>query len=77
MKQTIFYCDRCGEKIDDFVYTITVYCEVVPGETIVSYKGFMEKQDHNEKQNAAIAGGTARHLCRKCKDEITDGIFIV
>lgn len=77
MKKTTFVCDRCGEEIKDIVYTITVYGEVVPGATKVQYENFMEKQEHNELQNKVLAAGTDRHLCRKCKDEITDGVFIV
>ena len=77
MKKTTFCCDRCGEEITDIAYTLTCYGEVVPSATKLNYEDFMEKQAHNERQNKALADGTDRHLCRKCKDEITDGIFIV
>ena len=77
MKKTTFCCDRCGEEIKDIVYTITVYGEVVPGAVALNYEDFHEMQLLNEKQNAARADGTDRHLCRKCKNEITDGVFIV
>ena len=76
MKKTIFCCDRCHEEIQDIVYTITVYGDAVPGAT-VRLENYTEMQTNNERQNAALAEGADRHLCRKCKDEITDGIFIV
>lgn len=77
MKKITFCCDRCGEEIQDIVYTVTVYGTVVPGATTIRYEDFMETQAHNERQNTAQAGGIDRHLCRKCKDELTDGLFIV
>ena len=77
MKKTTFCCDRCGEMIRDIVYTITVYGEVVPGAVALNYDDFHEMQLLNEKQNAARAEGIDRHLCRACKDDITDGIFVV
>lgn len=77
MKKTTFVCDRCGEEIKDIVYTLTVYGEVVPSATKIRYEDFMKKQEHNDLQNKALSYGTDRHLCRKCKDEITDGIFVV
>ena len=75
MKKTIFCCDRCGKEIPDMVYVLTCYGEVVPGESPL--KHFEELNEQNNRQNAARAGGVDRHLCRKCKDEITDGVFIV
>lgn len=76
MKKTTFCCDRCGEEIPDIVYILTCYGEVVPGG-----KGHIEDYNamltHNQQQNMARAGDTDRHLCRKCKDEITDGVFVV
>ena len=77
MKKTIFCCDSCGHDIPDIVYTLTCYGEVVPGAVALNYDDFAEMQLLNQKQNEARAGGTDRHLFRKCKDEITDGIFVV
>ena len=77
MKKTTFCCDRCGGEIKDIAYTITVYGEVVPGAVAVDYDDFQEMLLLNEKQNAAKASGIDRHLCRACKNEITDGVFIV
>ena len=76
MKKTIFCCDKCGEEINDVVYTLTCY-----GETVQNGRLRLEDYDamltQNMKQNMATADSVDRHLCRKCKDEITDGIFIV
>ena len=76
MKKIIFCCDKCGEEIPDIVYTLTCYGETVQ-QARLSLEDFVDMQKNNVKQNEAIAGGTARHLCRKCKDKITDGIFIL
>lgn len=76
MKKIIFCCDKCGDEIPDIVYTLTCYGEPVQGARL-KLEDFTDMQITNTKQNAAIAGGTDRHLCRKCKDAITDGIFIV
>ena len=75
MKTTIYYCDRCGEQITDIVFTVTCYAEDLnPGP----YGGVAaEVVQQNCKQNISISGAGVRHLCRKCKDEITDGIFIL
>lgn len=75
MKRITFCCDRCGEEIPDVVYVLTCYGEVVPGENPA--KHVPELLEQNDRQNSARAGGVDRHLCRKCKDEITDGVFIV
>lgn len=77
MKKTIFRCDRCSQVIPDIVYVLTCYGEVVPGAVALNYEDFHEMQLLNDKQNAAKASGIDRHLCRKCKDEITDGVFLV
>ena len=74
MKKIIFCCDRCGEQIPDIVFTVTCYAEDLnPGP----YGGVAgEVVQQNCRQNVSTSAGV-RHLCRKCKDEITDGIFIV
>ena len=75
MKKTIFCCDRCGEEITDVVYDLSCYAyPVVPAD---ASKYIEELDAQNTRQNKAKAGGGDRHLCRKCKDEITDGVFIV
>ena len=77
MKKTIFCCDRCGVVIQDIVYTLTVYGDAVPDAKNVRGEDLLKMQANNERQNAALAEGTDRHLCRKCKDEITDGLFVL
>ena len=72
MKKTIYECDRCGDEITDVAYTLTCYAEAVPGENPA--KHIAEISAQNVKQNMSF---TERHLCRKCKDEITAGIFIL
>ena len=75
MKKTIYCCDRCGEEIHDVVYDLSCYAYPVrPADTS---KYLEELDEQNTRQNTARASGRDRHLCRKCKDEITDGVFIV
>ena len=75
MKKTICFCDRCGEEIADIVYTVTCYAEdLKPGP----FGGVAsEVVQQNCRQNTETTVHGVRHLCRKCKDEITDGIFVV
>jgi hypothetical protein len=75
MKKTTYCCDKCGEEIPDVVYVLSCYAySAEPGNSAAH---FGELNDQNTRQNAAMAGGVDRHLCRKCKDKITDGIFIL
>lgn len=75
MKKIIFCCDRCGEQILDIVFTITCYAEDLNPGPYGGVDGEVVRQ--NCRQNVRLSGSGARHLCRKCKDELTDGIFIV
>lgn len=75
MKRIICFCDRCGAEIPDVVYTLTCYCETVPEANIAEH--IPELVAQNYRQNAARGVGVDRHLCRECKNEITDGVFIV
>lgn len=74
MRKTICTCDRCGKEITDgVVYTVTVYAEDVdPAPLGLS----METASQNTRQNLKRVHGEAE-LCKECKDELTDGIFIV
>lgn len=75
MKKTIYVCDRCGAEIADVAYKLTCYAEDVnPGfPGTISTKTAVQ----NSNQNLALMCGSEKCLCGKCKDEITDGIFIV
>lgn len=75
MKKTIYFCDRCGDEIQDVFYSLSCYANAVQPGT--ASKHFAELNDQNNRQNAVMACGIDRHICRKCKDEITDGIFVV
>lgn len=75
MKKTICFCDRCGEEIADIVFTVTCYAEDLHPGPFGGVAGEVVQQ--NSRQNHAIMETEIRHLCRKCKDEITDGIFVV
>lgn len=75
MKKTTYKCDRCGAEIVDVVYTLTCYAEDLnPGP----YGGVSsEVIRQNSRQNNRLQVDGERHLCSKCKDELTDGLFIV
>lgn len=69
-----YTCDKCGKQITDTVFTLTCYAKdinLTPADGC-TYATAM----HNDRQNAAIQR-EERHLCRGCKDTITDGVFIV
>ena len=72
MKKTTYKCDRCGAEIADVVYTITCYAEDLCPGPVGGLASDVIRQ--NFRQNSTTH---ERHLCGKCKDEITDGVFVV
>lgn len=72
MKKTTYKCDRCGAEITDVVYTLTCYAEDLNRGPCGGISGEVVRQNH--RQNNVT---TERHLCGECKDELTDGLFIV
>ena len=75
MKKTTYVCDRCGAEIDDVVFAITCYAEDLNPGPYGGVAGDVIRQ--NCRQNSSLSAIGERHLCRQCKDEITDGVFIV
>lgn len=75
MKKVTYKCDRCGDEIDDVVYTLRCYAEDLDPGPYGGVAGEVVRQ--NARQNNLLSAVGERHLCGKCKDEITDGIFIV
>ncbi len=75
MKKTIYECDRCGAVITDVAYTLTCYAEdVTPGAPGTSSTAAAVQ---NTKQNMVLMSSMEKCLCGKCKDELTNGLFIV
>lgn len=75
MKKTIYECDHCGAEIADVAYVLTCYAEdVTPGPPATSSTAVAAQ---NTKQNMVLMHSMEKCLCGKCKDEITDGIFVV
>lgn len=75
MKHIKYTCDKCGQEIEGVMYTLTCYAEDVnPSPT---GRISTEAAVQNVKQNGAKITEQDRHLCRSCKDAITDGIFIL
>lgn len=74
MKKVTYTCDRCGEEIEGVLYELECWAEdLEPGP----YGGsFAEAVQQNMSQNLARQRYT-RHLCARCKDTLTDGLFIV
>ena len=75
MKKTIYECDRCGDEITDVVYVLTCYAEDVTSGIVGAVSADAAAQ--NTKQNMVLMHSMEKCLCGKCKDEITDGIFVV
>ena len=71
MKKTTYTCDKCGKEILDVVFSFTCYAMDVAEGTYMSE----EVQIQNTTQN--YSDSKQKHLCRECKDEITDNLFIV
>lgn len=74
MKRITYTCDKCEKEIEGVMYTLTCYAEDVPPAPFGSYSAEVAVQ--NTKQNMARQT-YERHLCKECKDAITDGIFIL
>ena len=75
MKKVIYKCDRCGDEIDDVAYTLTCYAEDLCPGPVGGVSGEVVIQNHRQNMHLQTIG--ERHLCRKCKDEITDGVFVI
>ncbi len=73
MKTITYTCDKCEKKIPDVVYSLTCYANDVDQveEGRVSQEAGMQNVTQNHSPTLR------RHLCRECKDKITDGVFIV
>lgn len=72
MKLTKWFCDRCKREINGVVYTLSCYAhDAQPAPFGLS----AEAANQNVTQNRS--GVAERHLCKACKDDLTDGVFIV
>ena len=75
MKETItkttYTCDKCRKEITDVAYILYCYAEPVSGDMQT-----VESATQNIRQNMAKLFGE-NHLCRYCKDALTDGVFIL
>lgn len=72
MKKITYTCDKCEKEIPDVVYSLTCYAKDVDLE---EGRASEEAGMQNITQNYTPT--LRRHLCRECKDKITDGVFIV
>lgn len=70
MKKVTYFCDKCGAEITEVVYELNCWAEDLTGDAC------NEVSRHNMAQNMVKQKYT-RHLCKTCKDELTDGLFIV
>ena len=70
-REITYHCDRCGKKINDVVFYLRCYAEPVNGGNTV------ETACQNITQNARTLFHEEKHLCRKCKNILTDGIFLL
>lgn len=72
MKKIIYTCDKCGNEIPDVVYSLTCYANDVD-----SKEGRASEEAGMQNMTQNYTPTMRRHLCRECKDKITDGVFIV
>lgn len=75
MKTTVYSCDKCGVNIKDVAYTLTCYAKDLDIGPLGGVSSEVMMQ--NARQNLGPSASVERHLCRVCKDKITDGIFVV
>lgn len=74
MITTTCTCDKCGKQITDVFYTLTCYAQCVPGENPGKHIDELALQNIPQNKGLALID---RHLCRECKDTVTDGLFII
>lgn len=74
MRKTICTCDRCGKEITGTTYTLTCYAEGIDPTATRATSARITEQ--NLRQNMILMAGS-KELCQECKDELTDGLFIV
>ncbi len=74
MRHIKYTCDKCGKEIEGVMYILTCYAEDVP--PMPGGGCSFEVAAQNTRQNL-LRQNEDRHLCKACKDAITDGIFIV
>ena len=73
MKVTKWICDRCGEEIDGVVYSLT--CNAF--DAVENPMGGVSTETATQNIKQSFSRTEEAHLCRECKDAITDGVFIV
>lgn len=74
MKNITWICDRCGEEITGVVYTLTCFAHDATPDPL----GWTSDEARTHNLNANLSERREdRHLCKKCKDAVTDGVFIV
>lgn len=74
MKRVVYTCDKCKKAIPDVVYNLFCIAGVVDGVNPAKYIAELSAQ--NGPQNKVLQEDV-RHLCKSCKDTITDGVFIL
>lgn len=75
MKIAKFYCDKCHRDICGVVYTLTCTASIT-GPRSATLEEMKAAATQNIRQSNADQRG-AVHICRDCKDDLTDGLFIV
>jgi predicted SprT family Zn-dependent metalloprotease len=65
-----YFCDKCGKEITDTVYELTCYAFAVGYED--SHIQNIDSATQNITQNLS----KTKQLCKECKNELTDGLFI-
>lgn len=73
MKTETYYCDRCKKQIQNIVYHLSCTATTLCDPDLDTLR---EVAAQNVRNTASKQTGE-RHLCRACKDKLTDGVFLV
>lgn len=74
MKTVTYTCDKCGDEIEDVLYELTCWAEDLRPSP---FGGSAEEVAQQNIAQNKVRQKYSRHLCGRCKDKLTDGIFVV
>lgn len=73
MRTETYYCDRCKCTITDIVYQLSCTATAI---NCSSFELAQEASAQSIRQSLARQI-CEKHLCRDCKNTLTDGLFVV
>lgn len=67
-----YTCDKCGAEITDVAYLLTCYAADIRDDVWGGPSTEVAAQNLRQNMDSEV-----KHLCRACKDAITDGVFVL